>query len=284
MKNSFAVLLLFILVNSMSFAHEEPAKTLHEKKQKTENKKKYAAAGIKTVTMWKQVAGGAKAKALAMGYGKDGTYLWVEAYKNDSLDLRVEYGYSATGDMISDTDFEPNGTMVEKNVYDYDKQGRVVSGISYDKNNEITGTFTIVHSTDKKKVEFLKYNPDKSADYQLVYTYAADYDKEDYSEAVKYNAEGKIQMKVTRTYNEKGMATEKAVYGEDLNLMFTFKYEYDKKGNLSQITKVKADGTTEWKDIYSNNDYGIATGLKSYDAEGTLKTEVIYSFVYFEKK
>lgn len=282
MNNKFLAL-AFLFIGLNAFAHEEPAKTLHEKKQKTNNKEKYAAAGIKTVTMWKQVAGEAKAKALAMGYGKDGTYLWVEAWKNDSLDLRVEYGYSATDDMISDTDFDPTGVMAEKNVYDYDKQGRVVSGTSYDKNNEITGTFRIDHSADKKKVEFIKFNSDKSADYRLVYTYAADYDKEDYAEAIKYDAEGKIQMKVTRTYNEKGMATEKAVYGEDLNLMFTFKYEYDNKGNLSQITKIKADGTTEWKDVYSNKDNGIATGLKSYDADGILKTEVIYTFEYFEK-
>lgn len=281
MKGIF--LSLLILSQFVALAHEEPAKTLFEKKQKSDSKKKYAAAGVKTVTMWKQVSGEAKTKALVMGYGKDGTYLWIEAWKNDSLDLRVEYGYSAKGDMISDTDFEPDGSMAEKNVYEYDKEGRVVSGISYDSKNEVTGTFKIVHSADKKKVEFLKFKSDKSPEYTLVYSYTTDYDKEDYSSAVKYDADGKVQMKVTKKHNKDGMTTEKVVYGSDENLMLTFKYEYDSKGNLTMVTKVLPDGKTEWKDIYTNNNYGICTGLKSYDGEGILKTEVFYEMEMYTK-
>jgi len=253
------------------------------KKQKSDSKQKYAAAGVKTVTVWKQVSGETKTKALAMGYGKDGTYLWVEAWKNDSLDLRVEYRYSASGDMISDTDYEPGGAMAEKNVYEYDSKGRVVSGISYDNKNEVTGTFKIVHSSDKKKVEFLKFQPDKSPEYTLIYTYTGNYDKEDYSAAVKYDPEGNVQMKVTKKHNNKGLTTEKAVYGSDEKLMFTFNYEYDSKGNLTLVTKVLPDGKTEWKDIYTNNNKGICTGLKSYDGDGNLKTEVFYEIESYTK-
>jgi len=193
------------------------------------------------------------------------------------MTLRVEYGYSETSDMISDTDFLPDGKMNEKNEYEYDNQGRVTGGKSYDAENKVTGSFVFSHSDDHKKIEFQKYTPSDSLDYKLIYTYETNFDLQDYSTAEKTDPAGNLQMKVIKQFYPDGKVSKKAIFNEKSELTVFFKYFYDEKGNTTRIEKYKADGSLEWTDRLSYDDKGICTGLESYDDQNKLTTIIKYT-------
>jgi hypothetical protein len=288
LKKSFNILLVLLL--AMPFlgkAHEEPSKTLKEKKDKLHKKQQVFQSKIKTATVWKsvfenKVESSVRHKAFVMGYDQKGNFTSIEAYKNDSLSERVEYTYSSTDDMLSDIDFSREGKMMEKNTYSYDKYGRVISGVSDNENNSISGYFKIINSLDKKSLDFVSYKTNDSIEYKITYKYPGDFDKYDYTEACKYDSSGALLMKVEKTYNAKGQPIRKTIFDTNGTATFYFVYDYDSKGNNIKITKKNSNDETQWEDHYSYDKNGNTTELKSYDKDKTLTAHLVYEFEYYK--
>jgi len=268
-------------------AHEEPPKTLNEKKQKEAERKKIKDSKIKSVAVYKITYNDnqqidKKEKAYVMKYTEKGYFTGIDAYTKDTLNLVVKYEYSDDGNMISDIDYSPEGIVMEKNLFVFDKQGRVVSGKSYVKEDSLEGRFIIEKSEDKKVLEFIKNRADDSREYTITYKYDDDFDKTDYAEAVKYNNDGTINIKVIKKYNDNFQQTEKAIFDSNRNKIYFFTYEYDKSGKNTKISKTKSDGTLEWSDYYSFDKNGNCTGMKSYDSKNTLISELEYAYEYLK--
>jgi hypothetical protein len=283
LKRGILFFTLIVFTNSLGFAHEEPSKTLKEKNEKNQKKKQITGSKIKTITVWKYVFENelettAKNKSLVMGYDRTGNLSFIEAYKNDSLSEKAEYTYNANGDMLSDFDLSSEGKIVEKNFFSYDNEGRVISGISKNDNDSITGSFKIQPAKDKQSIEFVKYFPDNKIEYKLIYKYKDDFDKSDYTEACKYDSTGKLLLKVEKTYNPKGWQEKKIIYDSSNKISYFFLYGYDKKGNNNMITKKLADDNIEWEDQYIFDNNGNCTEMKSYDKEKKLKIHLLYIF------
>jgi hypothetical protein len=277
------ILFLLLFFSVIVSAHEEPAKTLSEKKAKEAAKKKISSSGIKKAVMWKYSVTDNKVsekgtKAIVQEYDKAGNMTAIEAWKNDSLSERVEYSFNTSGDMLTDIDFSADHKMLEKNEYTFDNEGCVISGKSYDESKMLSGYFKIVKSYDKKIVTFLSYKFNDSLDHKFEYKYLSDYDKSDYTEAIKYDSAGTLLLKVIKTYNAEGLAIEKAIFDSDLSLSYTFYYEYDSSRNTTKITKKRTDGTIEWKDVYTIDNNGNCTELNSYDADGKLKSLIRFAY------
>ncbi|HNZ42992.1 MAG TPA: hypothetical protein PLI16_02005 [Bacteroidales bacterium] len=287
-NNSILFLLALILCSPIQIkAHEEPAKTLKEKNQKEAERKKIKDSKIKSLVLYTIIYNDKqqiekKEKTFVMKYNEHGNFISVEAYKNDSLNLTVSYEYDGNDNIISDIDYSPQGLPLEKNLYTFDMQGRVVSGKSFIKEDSLEGRFVIEKSNNKKKLDFIKYKADNSTDYKITYAYDDDFDKTDYTEAVKYNSDGTINIKVTKKYNDNFRQTEKAVYDGSGNKLYFFTYEYDKSGNNVKISKSKPDGTIDWSDNYSFDKHGNCTGMKSFDSKNMPVTELIYDYEYFK--
>ena len=287
MKRILTVVWAVIFISVNLWAHEEPAKTLNEKSKKQDESDKVAKAHLKKTWAWNYVASEGKvsesgSRIMSMEYDPEGRLSAVEAWKEDTLDLRVEYGFDEKGNMWADSDFSSKHQLLEWNAYVYDDAGRVISGKSFDATGLLTGRFFIQGSEDKTELSFFKYKPGDTLEYKLIYKYASDYDKEDYAEVIKMDAAGKVLMKVTKKYNAQGQQIEKSIYDGDSALSFTFTFGYDQQGNMSKITKRKADGSIEWYDEYTHNDQGICTLVKSYDGDGVLTEVVKYVFEYYE--
>lgn len=280
-----AFLFAFSLIIS---AHEEPSKTMFEKMQKEKNMKRISNSKIKKATTWKyEVIDGkitdTKSIAIVQEYNKAGALTAIEAYKNDSPELRVEYSLDDKSNILTDTDFSPEGKILEKNVYKYDDEGRLMSGIWFDENNMQQEGFVIEKSSDKKTIFFIKYKSGDSIDYKLEYKYGDDYDRSDYLEANKYDRDKNILMHVEKKYNQYGLAVEKSIFGSDMGLMYSFFYEYDNNGNVVKMSKKLADGTIEWQDEYINDKSGNCLEINSFDAAGLLQSNIKYVYEYFEK-
>jgi len=280
----FIVLLTFSFATlSVIHAHEEPAKTLKEKKEKEQKKKQITNSKIKTITVWKyvfehEIETNKKNKVMVMGYDKSGNLSFVEAYKNDTLAEKAVYTYNDKGDMLSDVDMTPQGIIIESNIFSYDNKGRVISGLTKKDNDTVIGTFKIIQAKDKKSIEFVKYFQDNKKEYNIIYNYHDDFDKSDYVEACKFDSTGKMMIKVIKEYDSKDKQTKKSIYNSDNKISYYFLYSYDKAGNNHIITKKLSDNTTEWEDHYIFDNYGNCTEMKSYDKEKKLKIHILYIF------
>jgi hypothetical protein len=282
--NNFMKSILFcalLLLSFAGFTHEEPAKTLFERNAKIAQKKLYASLQVKTVRVFRIDKEMNRTKLVMMGYDTDGTYLYLQSYKNDSLELRVEYGYSKQGDMTTDTDYNPAGKMIEKNMFKYDKQGRVIGGKSYDK-RKLSATFQFVHADNKKSIEFLKFQPRKELEYKLIYTYNNDFDTEDYASVVKLSRHGKQQLKVTKEYNNQGKVIKKIIYDADNKLMHSFRYTYDNSGNNTGIERINNDGELTRLDVFVYNEKGLITEQYATDKDENMISRLVYAYEFYE--
>jgi len=279
-------IILICAFTFISNAHEEPSKTLNEKSNKEKSRNRIFKSKIKKILVWKYTVNNGKEtdkknKIFVQEYDQNGNFIAIEAYKNDSLTEREEYTFNSLGDMLTDIDLSSDRKLIEKNTFKYDKEGRVISGESFNKKNILIEYFNIIKSKDKKNIEFIKHKVPDSLDYKLIYKYSADFDKNDYIEAEKYDSKGNLIMKVEKRYDSSGQATEKIIYGKDKNYNYKFIYEYDNLGNNTKVTKMNADSSIEWIDYYSYDLNGICLEIRSYDSKNILKTYITYSFEYY---
>lgn len=290
MSRKMLILMLILSVLTLAvYSHEEPARTLFEKKEKEKAAKKWKDTGVMKSIAWKYTVENGKesekaVKILTQSYDRNGRLTGLESFKNDTLKLIVRYDFDELGNMLTDIDYTPEGSMKEKNLFVYDEEGRAISGKSFDANNQLTGYFIINKSADKKTVEFLKYKPDDSLEYKILYSYTTDYDLTDYSEAKKLGAKGELLLRVEKKFNEAGFTIEKAVYGGDSSLSYTFFYEPDEQGNNLKITKQLPDGIIEWFDLYLYNLNNQCGEVNSYDANGNLSSTLKYTFEYYNNQ
>jgi hypothetical protein len=283
--NSF---ILLCAISVLSWAHEEPSKTLYEKNEKEKTWKKWKETRVKQFTAWKYTVSDGKLpekgnKAFIQSFDKEGRYKTFESFRNDSLLVRVEYTYDSSGNMLSDIDFSPDGKLTEKNMYVYDHEGRVVSGKFYNAEDQLIDYFTITGFVNKKLITFSKYKTADSIDYRIEYKYPNNYDQSDYTEAIKYNAKNEITIQAKKKYNTQGFTIEKAIYKSDLSLDYTFYYEYDDDGIRLKITKTLADGLTDWYDLYLYDLNRNVSEIHSYDLAGSLKSVTKYVYEYYDE-
>jgi hypothetical protein len=277
------VILLALLLSVTLYAHEEPSKTLYEKQQKEKTRKRIKDSGIIQSTAWKYTPVDGKlpeegSKYLVQEYDENGNLSAVEAYKEDTLSLRVEYTFDKDHNMLTDTDLSPQGVVLEKNVFTYNPAGCVLSGEGFDGSGRVSGRFTIDLDAAGRALTFIKYRQHDSLDYRLVYSYAGHPDSSDYSEAAKYGADGMLLLQVKKIHDEKGNILEKTVMGPDQAVMHSFYYAYTPDGQFARITRKLAGGTPDWTDEYTYDQQGNCMEVKSYDAGNNLKTVIRYTY------
>ncbi len=279
------LLFMFSTISFIVSAHEEPSKTLNEQNDKAKSRQRIVESGILKSFMWKYTVCEGKladkgSKAIIQEYDKNGNMTAIEAYNNDSLSLRVEYSFDSNNNMLTDIDYSADRKILEKNSYNYDNGGRVISGNTYNEEEQLSAYFIINKANDKKSIIFLKYKDNDSLEYKIEYLYSSNYDQSDYTEANKYDPNNKLIMRVIKKYNASSRQTEKEIYGGDGSLSYSFYYEYDNGGNLTAIIKKKSDGTVEWKDLYSYDKSGNCMEIDSYDSNDDLSSVVKYTYEY----
>lgn len=279
MKNLLSICLFVLAISCI--AHEEPAKTLYERNKKQKLKTQYAESGIRAVTLWKFTEEEPEGqKVMTTHYAKDGTLLYVETFRHDTLMLTVHYSYNRRGDMISDIDYAADGTLKEKNVFEYDKKGRVVSGVSYEGSN-ITARFIWKHAKDKKNIEFVKYDAAGNLQYTLLYSYKDNFDKEDFISAVKRDANGVVVIMVDKQFDNSGKVLRKLVYENNGDLSYFFDYQYDEYGNNTQILKFDRNSQIVKIDTFKFDESGFCIEHVSTDGDIKVLFKIQYEYMHF---
>ncbi|MBN1638913.1 MAG: hypothetical protein JW866_08090, partial [Ignavibacteriales bacterium] len=147
---------IIFLLWSFSFllAHQEPPKTLKEKDNYEIAKSRIVNSEIKKITTWNyEIVDGnltqKKEMISVQEYDLSGNIISIEEYKNDSLQRIVRYTYDDFDNLIYDIDYSPDNVILEKNIFQYDSEGRVISGQSYEK-DVLTSNFKFIQAYDKK--------------------------------------------------------------------------------------------------------------------------------------
>lgn len=264
------------------FAHEEPVKTLKEKADRETARLKMTKAGVKKISSYEvAVADGGKSLVAVQEYDAKGNIVSLEAFKEGKPEVRLEYSYDIQGNISEQRTFMPPGELADRDLFEYDTEGRVVGGKTFDANGRVIESFKYLHSIDRKKITFIKYKEGPEPDYKVEYIYPDDYDKSGAVETIKLDAKGKIVLKVREERDTAGQRTDKILFDKDLKETKRFRYEYDDAENIVKVSAATPDNVGSFSATYLYNEKGLRVEEKEFSVEGKLVSIVRNEFEYW---
>ncbi len=262
-----------LMIPTLSYAHEEPNKTLWEKHQADTERHRIAAAGVSAVTQWRQVMKEGqllpKVRVLLEEYDSHGRLISISAFRNDSVTASAVYSFDPVGNMVSDIDLGPRGQVEEANVFHHDAEGRVVAGYALDSAGHSAGRFMHVFNRPGSSIRFIRFDERDSVAYTITYGFGGDFDMADYVTAVKCTKGGDTLLAVTKVLDAVGRPIEKRVADHTANRTYSFHYTYGPHG-VQSIDRRGAKGELETHSAYARDLQGLCTGIHTSDAEGTI--------------
>lgn len=286
MKKIILSLILGFLVSSLVVAHEEPAKTLREKKEKEEKAAYYKGKKVVMYTVWKHELKDNKPdkdhkeKFLTTRLDEEGNITEMLVYKNsDTLDYRVSFKYDSHSNMTGETDINPDGSIHEESEYQYDNFGRVISQINYTEKNVIDSKFTYKPDNKSNTITFTKILPSGKTEYVIIYKYDGLVDTGNNTEMIKQKPTGELMMRVENRYDDLKQRTQKRIFDANNKLMYYFEYKYFKgTDQFSEIVKISPEGKVLTKTEYSLNEQGLVQAVATWDADGKLTSFLSYIY------
>jgi hypothetical protein len=124
----------------------------------------------------------------------------------------------------------------------------------------------------------VKYTSGGAIDYTIEYSCAGDFDNGDYVAAVKKTAGTTAVLRVEKTLDLAGRTTEKRVFQLDKQNAYSFRYRYDSRGLLTEVTRVDAVGHVETMTTYAVGRDGLRTQARETDAEGHVTAFSSYEY------
>lgn len=281
------IIIFFILVCVyLSFSHEEPPKTIKEKRAKEKERLSVQKSGIKSFTVWKHVIKNGvespegRSRHYTTFFDSEGNLSGISVFRNsDTLDYRVEYKYDKDNSMLTDTDFDSVGLMEESVSYEYDDQGKVKSGINYTKGWVIDSKFKYTVDEKERTIIYEKFKPLDSLEYRIYYNYEGVVDSGKNVEILKRKPDGELLMRVVSVFDANNLRTQKRIFNEKNELMYYFEYSYYKGGEkFSMIIKYSPENKVISKTFYSLNEYGMISTVKTIDDTGDITSFSSYEY------
>lgn len=285
MKKFLLVLLtLFIAVNLP--AHEEPAKTIKEKREKEQERLRIKKLGIKSSTVWQYIlssdeTASKKYKYLVSEYNPDGTLHSLIQYDTAGIVvLKVKYDYDDQYNMITDADYDKNDKILEKIEYRYDNSGRVAGSLNY-KGTKIDSRFEYKQNPGNNSVDFYKYDSQNKLEYRIDYVYTGNIDNGQLSEIYKCEVTGDTSMSVTYTYFPSGKVKEKFVFVQNKVLLHKFEYMWDDNGYRKEIKKILPGEKIGFIQQFKCDKNGNYLKVNVYDSGKKLTSKTEYEYTYY---
>jgi hypothetical protein len=291
MKSIFLIIVslaLGLIVSSAVLAHEEPAKTLKEKKEKEEKALFYLERNVASYTVWRHELSEnipdmiQKEKFLMTRLNELGHIAEMLIYKNtDTLDYRVAFTYDDQGNMIGDTDYNPDGSINENIDYSYDSFGRVIEQMNYSANDTFDSKFTYVIDDKSQSLIFTKFKPIDTIEYLIIYKYDGPVDQGNNTEIIKQTPDGELIMRVENIFDESNLRTQKRIFGPNNELMYYFEYKYfENTDRFSEIVKKSPENQILSKTVYTLNEFDLMKDVTIWDAEGKITSYSSYSYEF----
>jgi len=285
LKTIAFVALFFLGQSSGIFAHEEPAKTKLEKKEKQAEAKRISKQCIKSSFAYKQKINRVQAASekflyLQTDYACNGLMESLTLFDSTGkIDTKVVYSYDCAQRMIVDADYDADEKLIEKIEYCYNEDGSLKGSTNYEGEN-VDSRFEYRLDKASKLVEFTKFIGTDSIEYKIDYRYKGNPDKSKATEIYKYVPDKDTLMTVKYLFYPSGDVKEKQIFGDDQHLMYKFAYQYDKKGNRTQISKIMPDGTIGFIQKFEYDKMRNLLNQNISYPDQASETKITYEYLY----
>jgi len=277
---------LFLCFSSgLAMAHEEPPKTMKEKKQQSRESARVRKSGIEKALVYKQKGSESPALIFETVYDTAGVPAEMVQYDSASaVEARSRFMYGADGSMLSDEDLDAGGKTSARITYKYGPGGLVAESEAFEETAEGRKKYRFAYSRGEREIVFTKYSvaaDTETVEYLLKYLYDGDPDTANNTGIIKQKPDGSLVMKVTNAFDKKGFRTQKAIYGEKGQLLNTFLYKYNAAEDFTEIAKQKPDGSVEWRDKYAYDKAGNVSAITTYGPKNEKISIISYKYGYF---
>lgn len=282
MKHIHLFLVCLLFTSGLS-AHEEPAKTMSEVREKQQERGRIEQLGIRSAIAWEyEVIDGAstgmRRRHLVSEYDAAGFLQSLSLYsESGSLETRVVYEYDDNGNMVLDADYSGDDELLQRIEYSNDAAGMVSGSVNFD-GDGVDSSFEYRRDPARQTVEFCKYDAHGAVEYRIDYLYTPSLDEGSLSGVRKYDTEGRTLMSVTYARFPSGKVREKAVYTGDGSLMHRFLYQWDERGCRTEITRVLPGEVTEFTRRFACDEDGNIHTVETFDGENRLTARTVYQY------
>lgn len=136
------------------------------------------------------------------------------------------YKYDANGNKVESADYLGH-TLVDRWLYEYDSQGRMVAAMSCDTEGVCLGKICYKYDDDGCKIEEANYDREGRYKGRKLYKYDADGNEIEFA---SYDEQGKQRSLILYKYDAKGNKME-TIDRTDRSL---YQYKYDAMGNVTE--------------------------------------------------
>ena len=199
----------------------------------------------------------------------------IHYYDEDGVNFEIGfYTYNKAGQMTLETDRLPDGTLLWKREYSYDKSGRQVGCVYTPEDGAIIKTAT----TYDDKGNVLTISKTNSAGTLLTKT------TYQYSEDGKRTTElwtdsaGKSEGKAVYSYNGSGQLVKEETFDASGTSIGTVKYSYNADGTTAGVSRYGYDGALVSEEIFAHDAAGNITSHVINDDRGLLDARVSYVY------
>ncbi|MEE0085367.1 MAG: hypothetical protein UE068_14180 [Paludibacteraceae bacterium] len=200
----------------------------------------YNTKGFITQNVLYDIKGGILRKEIRK-YDSNGYFVEELIYdKNDKLSLRYKFNLDKDGNRTIFYIDEGDGRLRKVESYKYDTNGNMIEEINYDTyGSSIIWTSVYKYDAEGNEIE----NKCNYTNGVLKHKFVSKYDKiNNVKEGYKYTeSEEKLTQKAIWKKNNKGKIIESSIetFGENIQIA---KFNYDAKGNLSEMIVTEQDG------------------------------------------
>lgn len=154
----------------------------------------------------------------------------------------------ANGNILSESKFDADGDLEEKNSYQYESHGKLAEHILLFAAEDVTEKRILTRDDKGRLLEEIKYYGDDSGE-RTAYTYN---DKDQLTERKQYDEEGEFQSQET--------------------------FAYDEKGSLIEHKRLNKEGKTEEHHTFSKDDTDHTITENEFNASGSLVSKTLSKF------
>jgi hypothetical protein len=200
-------------------------------------------------------------------------------YKYDVIDgigkIIREMKYDTLGrlqSMYAGADF-----FRKTSTFEYDDKGNVIKRYDTDQKKGETTKTTIHYKYDKKDnlSEQIMYDEEGRINGRITYKYDK---KGNVIETITYKEDGSVSHRNESVYNRKGHRTQYITYDLDSKLVMRYDFEYNENGNVILKQSFNADSALINKTEYEYGESGKKVKELQYDKNGNLEEKRVFEY------
>ncbi len=170
----------------------------------------------------------------------------LQTAEDEFLESVIEL--DANGNIVSESKFDADGELEEKNSYQYESHGKLAEHILLFAAEDVTEKRILTRDDKGKLLEEIKYYGDDSGE------------------------------RTTYVYNEKDQLTERKQFDEEGEFQSQETFMYDEKGSLTEHKRLNKEGKTEEHHTFSKDDTDHTIAENEFNASGSLVSKTLSKF------